>query len=334
VVALFGLGGMEGKRSMKIVVLDGITLSPGDNPWTPVEPFGELTVYDSTLPEDVISRSIDADILLTNKVVLSREIIEQLPNLKFISVTATGYNVVDLVAARKKRIPVSNVPVYSTDSVAQHVFAMLLAYIHRPEAHSQAVADGKWMASGQFSFWLQPITELKGKTFGVVGWGRIGKATAAIAKAFGMRVVASSRREANAPDWDDFQWMKIEQLFEEADVVSLHCPLNEDSEGMVDADRLSRMKSNAILINTSRGGLVNESDLADALADKRIGGALLDVVSSEPMPDDNPLRSIENGLVTPHIAWTTVEARRRLMQTTAENIQAFQGDWPQNVVNS
>lgn len=319
---------------MKIVVLDGITLNPGDNPWTLVEQLGELTVYDSTSPDEVVSRSIDADVLLTNKVVLSREIIEQLPKLKFISVTATGYNVVDLDAARKKRIPVSNVPVYSTDAVAQHVFAMLLAYIHRPEAHSQAVADGQWKASGQFSFWLQPITELKGKTFGVVGWGRIGKATAAIAKAFGMRVVASSRREADAPQWDDFQWMKIDQLFKESDVVSLHCPLNEDSEGMVDATCLARMKSNAILINTSRGGLVNESDLADALANKKIGGALLDVVSSEPMSDDNPLRSIENGLVTPHIAWTTVEARRRLMQATAENIHAFQDGWPRNVVNS
>ena len=319
---------------MKIVALDGITLNPGDNPWTPVEQLGDLTVYDSTSPDEVVSRSAEADILLTNKVVLDGATIEQLPNLKFIAVTATGFNVVDLKATRKRRIPVSNVPVYSTDAVAQHVFAMLLAFIHRPEAHSQAVADGKWMASKQFSFWLQPITELKGKTFGTVGWGRIGKATAAIAKAFGMRVVATSRREADAPGWNDFQWMKIDQLCEEADVVSLHCPLNGDSEGMVDADFLSRMKTNAILINTARGGLVNEPDLVAALADNQIGGALLDVVSSEPMPDDHPLRSVENCLVTPHIAWTTVEARRRLMETTANNIHAFIDGWPTNVVNS
>lgn len=319
---------------MKIVVLDGITLNPGDNPWTPIEQFGELTVYESSTPDQVVSRSIDADVLLTNKVVLSRKIIDQLPNLKFISVTATGFNVVDLDAARKRRIPVSNIPVYSTDAVAQHVFAMLLAFIHRPEAHSKAVTDGQWMASGQFSFWLNPITELKGKTFGVVGWGRIGKATAAIANAFGMRVVASSRRQADAPDWDDFQWLKIEQLCEESDVISLHCPLNEDSEGMVDEHFLRRMKPSSILINTARGGLVNEADLAQTLFDKQIGGALLDVVSSEPMPDKHPLRGVENCLITPHVAWTTVEARQRLMKSTAGNIQAFLDGWPRNVVNT
>ena len=319
---------------MKIVVLDGITLNPGDNPWTSIEQLGELTVYDSTRPDQVVSRSVEADILLTNKVVLDRETIQQLPSLKFISVTATGFNVVDLDAASEKGIPVSNVPVYSTDAVAQHVFAMLLSFIHRPEEHSRAVANGQWMASGQFSFWLQPIAELKGKTFGVVGWGRIGKATAAIARAFGMRVVASSRRQADPPDWSDFQWMKIDQLCEQADVVSLHCPLNEDSERMVDANFLKRMKTDAILINTARGGLVDESDLAAALADHQIGGALLDVVSSEPMPDDHPLRAVENCLVTPHVAWTAREARQRLMKSTAENIQAFQDGWPRNVVNA
>jgi glycerate dehydrogenase len=319
---------------MKIVALDGMTLNPGDNPWTPIEKMGDLTVYDSTTPEEVVPRCAEADIVLTNKVVLDRSAIDQLPNLKFIAVTATGYNVVDLDATRKRRIPVANVPVYGTDAVAQHVFAMLLAFIHRPEAHSQAVADGKWMASGQFSFWLQPVTELKGKTFGCVGWGRIGKATAAIAKAFGMRVVASSRREADPPRWDDFQWMKIDQLCQEADVLSLHCPLTADNEGMVDANFLKRMKANAILINTSRGGLINEPDLAVALDQKQIAGALLDVVSSEPMPDDHPLRSVENCLVTPHMAWTTVEARRRLMESTANNIQAFIDGWPTNLVNT
>ena len=319
---------------MKIVVLDGVTLNPGDNPWTAVEQLGELTVYDSTRPDEVISRSSEADILLTNKVVLNREIIDQLPTLKFIAVTATGYDVVDLDAARKRQISVSNVPVYSTDAVAQHVFAMLLSFIHRPETHSQAVADGQWMASGQFSFWLNPLTELKGKTFGVVGWGRIGKATAAIAKAFGMRVVASSRRQTDPLEGCNFQWMTVDQLIEESDVVSLHCPLNKESAGMVDTAFLGRMKSNAILINTARGGLVNESELAAALAENKIGGALLDVVSAEPMPNDHPLRSVENCFVTPHMAWTTVEARQRLMQSTADNIQAFQNGSPQNVVNA
>ena len=320
---------------MKIVVLDGITLNPGDNPWTAIEQLGDLTVYGSTRPDEVISRSVDADILLTNKVVLDREVIDQLPNLKFIAVTATGYNVVDLKAARDRQIPVSNVPVYSTDAVAQHVFAMLLSFIHRPETHSQAVADGQWMASEQFSFWLNPVTELKGKTFGVIGWGRIGKATAAIAKSFGMRVVASSRRQTDPPlEGCNFQWMTIDQLIEESDVVSLHCPLNEDSAGMVNAAFLERMKPNGILVNTARGGLVNEPDLAAALAEKKIGGALLDVVSTEPMPNDHPLRSVENCLVTPHMAWTAVEARRRLMESTADNIQAFQNGCPQNVVNA
>ena len=320
---------------MKIVVLDGITLNPGDNPWTAIEQLGDLTVYGSTRPDEVISRSVDADILLTNKVVLDREVIDQLPNLKFIAVTATGYNVVDLKAARDRQIPVSNVPVYSTDAVAQHVFAMLLSFIHRPETHSQAVADGQWMASEQFSFWLNPVTELKGKTFGVIGWGRIGKATAAIAKSFGMRVVASSRRQTDPPlEGCNFQWMTIDQLIEESDVVSLHCPLNEDSAGMVNAAFLERMKPNGILVNTARGGLVNEPDLAAALAENKIGGALLDVVSTEPMPNDHPLRSVENCLVTPHMAWTAVEARRRLMESTADNIQAFQNGCPQNVVNA
>ena len=319
---------------MKIVVLDGVTLNPGDNPWTAVEQLGELTVYDSTRPDEVISRSSEADILLTNKVVLNREVIAQLPSLKFIAVTATGYDVVDLDAARKRQISVSNVPVYSTDAVAQHVFAMLLSFIHQPETHSQAVADGQWMASGQFSFWLNPLTELKGKTFGVVGWGRIGKATAAIAKAFGMRVVASSRRQTDLLEGCNFQWMTVDQLIEESDVVSLHCPLNKESAGMVDTAFLGRMKSNAILINTARGGLLNESELATALAENKIGGALLDVVSAEPMPNDHPLRSVENCFVTPHMAWTTVEARQRLMQSTADNIQAFQNGSPQNVVNA
>ncbi len=337
VVDLFGVGGNQSELPMKLVVLDGQTLNPGDNPWTPVESIDsvdEVVVYGATEASQVVERAVDADILLTNKVVLDRETIDRLPNLKFIAVTATGFNVVDLKAARERRIPVSNVPVYGTDSVAQHVFAMLLAFIHAPERHDQAVRDGQWQASQQFCFTLKPLTELNGKTFGVVGWGRIGRATATLARAFGMRVVSCSRRQADAPDWPGFAWVDVAGLCEQCDVISLHCPLTEESEQMIDAAFLAQMKKSAVLINTARGGLVNESDLAAALQEGQIAGALLDVVSVEPMPNDHPLRSLDNCLVTPHIAWTAIEARQRLMQTTADNVQAFIDGWPINVVNA
>jgi glycerate dehydrogenase len=318
---------------MKIVVLDGKTLNPGDNPWSPVATLGELVVFDRTEPGLTIDRALDADIVLTNKVVLDQNVISQLPNLKFISVLATGVNVVDLAFARQRNIPVSNVPVYSTVSVAQHVFACLLNFIHRPEQHHRAIEDGQWQASKDFSFWLNPITELAGKTMGIVGLGRIGRATARLANAFGMAVVASSRREREPLALPGFEWLNLEELFATSDVISLHCPQTAENVGFVNAELLSKMKPTAILINAARGGLVNEQDLADALNSDQIGGALLDVVSTEPIADDNPLLTARNCLLTPHIAWATIEARHRLMQTTADNVAAFMAGTPINQVN-
>ena len=317
---------------MKLVVLDGKTLNPGDNSWTPLESFGTLEVFDRTPDSKIVERCAGAAIVLTNKVPFSRSTIEQLPELKFIAVTATGYNVVDTAAARDHDVVVSNVPEYSTRSVAQHAFAMLLSFIHRPAEHSQAILDGQWQAIGDFSFTLAPIQELAGKTIGVVGLGRTGRATAAIATAFGMRVVAHSRRQVDPLPNDGFEWLTIEGLFEEADVVSIHCPLTADNERFINATLLSQMKPSSILINTARGGLVDELALAEALNTGVIAGACLDVCSTEPIAADNPLLSAKNCMLTPHVAWATLEARQRLMQTTAENVAAFLKGQPQNVV--
>ena len=317
---------------MKLVILDGKTLNPGDNPWTPLESFGELEVYDRTPDDQIIDRCGDASIVLTNKVPFTRATLAQLPNLKFIAVTATGYNVVDTTAAREQGVVVSNVPEYSTRSVAQHAFAMLLSFLHRPAEHHQAILDGQWQAIGDFSFTLSPVHELAGKTIGIVGLGRTGRAMAALATAFGMRVVASSRRQVNPLPDDGFEWRSVEQLFAEADVVSIHCPLTADNEQFIDEKLLSQMKPSAILINTARGGLVDERALANALNAGVIAGALLDVCSTEPIGADNPLLSAKNCVLTPHIAWATLEARQRLMQTTADNVAAFLKGQPQNVV--
>ena len=318
---------------MKLIVLDGKTLNPGDNPWTPLERLGSLQVYDRTADDQIVARCADATIVLTNKVPFTEATLDQLPNLKFIAVTATGFNIVDTVAAAQRGIVVSNVPEYSTQSVAQHVFAILLSFLHRPAEHHQAIIDGQWQAIGDFSFTLLPIQELVGKTFGIVGTGRIGRATAAVATAFGMRVVASSRQHASPSPDDDFARLPIEQLFSEADVVSLHCPQTDQNQQFVDAELLSRMKSTAILINTARGGLVDEQALANALNADVIAGALLDVCSTEPIGVTNPLLKAKNCLITPHIAWATLAARQRLMQTTADNIAAFLQGQPQNVVS-
>lgn len=317
---------------MKMVVLDGATLNPGDNPWSPVEQLGELAVHATTDPDQLIERCQGAEILLTNKVVLDRSVLEQLPDLKMIAVTATGYNVVDLDAAKACGIVVCNVPVYSTRSVAQHVMAMMLEFNHRVRDHHQAIADGQWQQSGQFSFWLSPIEELAGKTFGVVGFGRIGQATARLAQAFGMKILIASRSKKSIPDFEDATWMSIEELFSNADYISLHCPLTDANQQFVNANLIDQMNPNAILINTARGGLIHEQHLANALNAQQIGGACLDVLSTEPPSPDNPLLSADRCLLTPHIAWTSVEARKRLMQITADNIAAFQAGQPINTV--
>ncbi len=318
---------------MKIVVLDGYTLNPGDNPWTSVEKLGDLTVYDRTPADQVFERAREADIIIANKAVIDRELIRRLQRLKFISVMATGYNVIDVEAAREKGIPVSNVPVYSTNAVAQHVFAALLSLIHRISEHDQSVRAGDWTRCLDFSYWNTNIFELAGKTMGIVGLGRIGRATANLANAFGMRVVANSRTQKNPLTYTDFEWLDVDALFRESDVISLHCPLTPETIGFVNQELLAKMKTTSILINASRGALINEQDLANSLNSDQIAGACIDVVSVEPMAADNPLLKAKNCQITPHIAWAAIEARRRLMQTTAKNIAAFLNGNPINVVN-
>ncbi|MFU8848132.1 MAG: D-2-hydroxyacid dehydrogenase [Opitutales bacterium] len=318
---------------MKIVVLDGFTLNPGDNPWAGVEKLGELTVYERTPADKIVERCAGAEIVLTNKTPLSAETLAQLPDLKFISVLATGFNVVDVAEARKRNIPVSNVPIYGTDSVAQFVFAILLQLCHNVALHDELVKDGAWTVIEDFCFWKTPLIELRGKTMGIVGFGRIGRRTAALADAFGMKVLAYDLHQGDAPDYEGFEWAEVEDLFQRSDVVSLHCPLTPENGGFVDKSLLGQMKPSSFLINTSRGPLVNEDDLAEALNAGKLAGAGVDVVSVEPIKAENPLLKAKNCLITPHIAWATLEARQRLMQTTVENVAGFLQGSPINVVN-
>lgn len=317
---------------MKIVVLDGYTLNPGDNPWTEVEKLGEFSVYDRSSADQIVERAKDAEIVLTNKTPLSRDTIAALSRLKFIGVLATGYNVVDIEAARERGIPVSNVPIYGTDAVAEYVFALVTNHFRRPVLHAELVQKGEWKKSGDFSFWRTPLGELAGKTMGIVGFGRIGRRVGELAAAFKMEVLAHDTYQGNPPDFA-FAWSEVDELFSRSDVVTLHCNQTAQNTEMVNKALLSRMKKSAFLVNTARGGLVNERDLADALNNGTLAGAAVDVVSSEPIKENNPLFSASNIMVTPHIAWAALEARIRLMETTAENISAFQAGKPINVVN-
>ena len=315
---------------MKIVVLDGHTLNPGDLSWEAIETQGDFTVYDRTSPQDVIPRMEDAEIVLVNKTILTKEILAQSPKLRYIGVLATGYNVVDLEEAAKRGIPVTNIPAYSTAAVAQMVFALLLELSNHVAHHNQRVHDGAWTESPNFSFWDFPLVELAGKTMGLIGFGRIGQETAKIAHAFGMRVIyhnPSARRS------DIARSVTLDELLEQSDVISLHCPLTERNTGFINTVTIEKMKNTAILINTARGPLVNEQDLADALAGGRIAAAALDVVSVEPIEPNNPLLSAPNCLITPHNAWASREARQRLMKTAADNLENFLRGKPCNRVN-
>jgi glycerate dehydrogenase len=311
----------------RIVVLDGYTLNPGDLSWAPLEELGQVELHDHSTPDLVAARSAGADILLTNKTVLSGELIRALPELRFIGVLATGYNVVDVVAAKERGIPVSNVPGYGTPSVAQAVFALLLELASHTGDHARAVAAGRWTSCRDFCFWDTPLVELAGLTLGIVGYGAIGRSVSAIAKAFGMRVVVHSRRPVEGEEN-----VGLEELFSGADVVSLHCPLTPTTKGLVNAERLSRMKPSAFLINTGRGPLIDEPALADALNRGQIAGAALDVLSQEPPPAGNPLFTAKNCIITPHIAWATKAARQRLLDIAVANVRAFLAGSPQNVV--
>lgn len=318
---------------MKIVVLDGYTLNPGDNPWDEVASFGDLTLYDRTPAEMVVERSRGAQVLLTNKTVLSAATLAALPELRLVCVLATGYNVVDLEKSAKRGIPVVNVPEYGSDSVAQHAIALLLELTNRVAQYHRAVARGDWSASPDFTLVGEPLTELCGRSIGIVGLGRIGARVARIAQALGMEVLAYNPRHRVAPEGISLRWLSLDRLFSQADVVSLHCPLNNENEGMVNRRTLSLMKPQALLINTSRGGLVVERDLAEALNSGSIAGAAVDVAAREPIPLDSPLLLANNCIVTPHVAWATLAARQRLMAATARNIASFLAGKPQNVVN-
>ena len=324
---------MSVEQQPVIVVLDGHTLNPGDNPWTEIDALGKLTVHDRTPEGLVVERARGADILLTNKTVLSGQVLASLPRLKYVAVLATGYNVVDTAAARARGIPVSNVPEYGTRSVAQFVFALTLELAHRIGLHDAAVKAGDWTAGPDFCVWKVPLVELGGKTMAVVGFGRIGRAVGEIAHALDMGVIAVDTNPRNPPSYAPFAWCTVEDAFRNGDVVSLNCALTPDNAGMVDHRLLSLMKKSAFLVNAARGGLVVEKDLAEALAAGRLAGAAVDTVSREPIGADNPLLAARNCIITPHVAWATREARARLMRTTAENIRAFLQGKPINVVN-
>ena len=314
-----------------IVILDGYTANPGDLSWEKLKEIGSLTVYDRTKPEETIERAKEAEIVLTNKVLLRREEIEQLPRLKYIGVLATGYNVVDLEAARERGIIVTNVPAYSTESVAQKVFAHLLTVTNRTEHYAIQNRQGKWTASPDFSYWDTTLTELAGKTFGIVGLGNIGQRVAAIAQAFGMKVIAYTSKAANQlPDYIEKKTM--EELLAESDVLSLHCPLTPDTKHLINKETLQMMKASAILINTGRGPLVNDQAVAEALNSQQLRAFCADVLTEEPPHADNPLLQCEHAYITPHIAWATSEARTRLIAVATENVKAFIEGKAKNIV--
>lgn len=317
---------------MKITVLDGYGLNPGDLSWEPLAKLGNLTVYDRTRPEETVERARDAEIVLTNKVVLDRKILSELPKLKYIGVLATGYNVVDISAAKERGITVTNIPAYSTMSVAQKVFALLLAVTDRVEHYAAEVKDGRWSNNPDFCFWDTPLIELSGKTFGIIGLGNIGMAVCRIALAFGMNVVAmTSKRIEELPD--GVRKADLKELLEKSDVISLHCPLTPSTERIMNKESLRLMKPTAILINTGRGPLIDEEAVAEALRENNLRAFCGDVLSKEPPKADNPLLHAPNTFITPHIAWATEEARRRLMDIAVKNLKSYLSGNPENVVS-
>jgi len=317
---------------MKLVILDAYTTNPGDLSWDGLQALADCAIYDRSLPEQVVPRAADADMVLTNKTILDREVLAALPKLRYIGVLATGYNIVDVQTARQRGIPVCNVPEYGTPNVAQATFALLLELTNRVGHHAQTVRDGRWCASPDFCYWDFPQVELCGQTLGIIGLGRIGQAVARIAAAFGMQVLAHDRFPPTVAA-DGVRLADLETVFRDSDAVTLHCPLTADNRELVNAARLATMKPTAYLVNTARGGLVNDADLARALNAGRLAGAGLDVLSVEPPVRDNPLLTAQNCLVTPHIAWATQAARRRLIQTTVDNVRAYLDGQPIHVVN-
>jgi glycerate dehydrogenase len=313
---------------MRIVILDAHTANPGDLSWGPVEALGPCTIHDRTPADQILARAADAEAIVTNKTLLDRGTIASLADVRVISVLATGYNVVDVAAARDRGIAVCNVPEYATPNTAQATWALILELTNRVGELSASVHAGRWSKSPDFCYWDGELVELAGRTLGIVGYGRIGRTVAAIGRAFGMRILAHRRTPG-----PDAECVDLETLLRESDVVSLHCPLTPETQGLIDARRLALMKPTALLVNAARGPLVVEADLAAALDAGRIAGAALDVLSIEPPPASNPLLTAKNCIITPHVAWATRDARRRLIEATAENLRAFAAGRPRNVVN-
>ena len=301
----------------KIVILDGGVANPGDLSWEPLAALGDLTVYDYTAPQDVIPRIGDASVILTNKTVISADVMAACPSVRYIGVLATGYNVVDIAEAKKRGVVVTNVPAYSTPTVAQLTMALLLEIALHVGHHSRVVHEGKWSACRDFAFWDYPLMELQGKTFGIVGYGSIGKATAKLAEAFGMKVLAYSRHGA-----EEYH-TELDELYAKADIVSLHCPLTAENIGMINRDTIARMKDGVIILNTARGGLINEADLREALLSGKVYAAASDVTCREPINADSPLLGLPNMIITPHIAWAATEARQRLLSVAIDNVRQY-----------
>ena len=319
---------------MKIVILDGYTLNPGDLNWSGLQQLGDLTVYDRTPAGKVVERADCAEVIFTNKTPMGEEVLNQLPSLKYIGVLATGYNVVNTEVAKAKGVIVANVPGYGTASVVQMTFALLLELCLHVQKHSDAVMEGKWAKSADWCFWDYPLVELAGKTIGIIGFGKIGQQVADVATAFEMNIIGNSRTQSDQTHRKNFKWADVPQLLEQSDVVSIHCPLLPETKGLINKDSLKQMKRSAFLLNTSRGPIIVDDDLAEALNNDVIAGAGIDVLSVEPPPKDNPLFKAKNCIITPHIAWATKEARERLMNITVNNLTAFINGNPVNVVNT
>ena len=319
---------------MKISVIDGYTENPGDLSWDGLRTLGDVVIYDHSTKDEaeIIRRIGDAEIVVANKSPISRRVLDACPNAKYITIQATGYDPIDYVYAREKGIPVSNVPTYGTASVAQFAIALLLEICGHAAHHSDAVHAGRWAECGEWTFWDYPMIELAGKTMGIIGFGRIGQNVGRIAKALGMNVIAFNRSRS-AEGAEIAEYVELDELLHRADVISLHCPLFPETRGIINRETISKMKDGVIIINNSRGPLVVEQDLADALNSGKVYAAGLDVVSSEPISADNPLLKAKNCLITPHISWAPKESRQRIMDCTVENIRAFQAGKPQNVVN-
>ena len=315
---------------MKIVNIDGVCTNPGDLSWEPFKKYGDFVVYDRTEPDEIYDRIKDAECIIINKSIITNEMLAKLPKLKYVGLQSTGYNIIDIHEAKRRGIVVSNIPAYSTNAVAQLVFAMILEVTNKVTLHSDSVHSGDWCECPDFCYWKSPLEELDSKTIGIIGFGSIGKRVANIAKAFGMKVLVNTPHPV---DSEDVSFVSLDTLLSESDIITCHCPLTESTEKLINKDTIAKMKRSAIFINTSRGPVVDEDALADALNSERIRYACVDVLSVEPPSEDNPLLSAKNCIITPHIAWAAVETRARLLEILEANLKAFLEGHPQNVVN-